>query len=324
MARNDRLRVVAVGGLIAVALALPFAGSDYLVFLLASVWTAAVVILGMNFMIHTTGLVSLGQAAVSAVGAYLAVILAAQHGVPVVVAVALGGAGAGVVGLVLAVAAVRVKGPYFSILTIIFGWAVPEILNLTTGITGGYNGMFAHQPTLGPLTSNATMYYFAFLVLLLGIWIIGNLGRSTIGRSLLIIKVNPKVASTCGIDPVMMQSLGVTVGNVLAGLGGGMFAFLTGAIAPSSFDFTQSAFYLIGAIVGGVVSPIGAILGAAVVTIVPQLLAGTAYFAGVLLGLILVASLTFLPDGLVGLRLGSAWRRRRMLQSQAMGGSDDA
>ena len=323
MPRNGQISRISVWVLIAIGLALPFVASDYWVFMLASVWTAAVVILGMNFTIQHTGLVSLGQAAVSAVGAYVAVILAMQHGVPLILAVALGGVAAGVVGLVLALAAVRVKGPYFSILTIIFAWSIPEILNLTTGITGGYNGMFATQPTFGPFTANATMYYFAFFVLLLGVWVVGNLERSTIGRALQIIKLSPKVASSCGINAVLMQSLGVTVGNVLAGIGGGLFAYLTGAISPSSFDFTQSAYYLIGSIVGGLASPVGAILGAAVVTVVPQILAGASYYAGVLLGLVLVVSLTFLPQGLVGIRLGRRPRVKTQPAPQTGEVSDD-
>ncbi len=312
------LRTSAIIAFVVIGLAVPFLISSARLSLLALVWITAIVVLGMTFIISNTGLVSLGQAALTASGAYVLAILMNNLGVPFYGALVGAALAGGVVGLIYALPSVRVRGPYFAIVTIILGGAVPQIVNLASGVTGGDNGVYLTSPSFGPLTASASSYYLAFVLLVISLWFCANLQNSGFGRALRIIKAHPVAATAYGINVLRVQTVGVTVGNVLAGLGGGLLALHVGGVAPGNFTLDTSSYYLIGAVVGGSTSVFGAVVGAGLVEIVLNELAGAGYYANIVLGVVLVATLTFLPNGLVGL-LGTVWNSVRSKWSNRWG-----
>lgn len=312
------LRTAVTSVLIILGIALPFMGSSTQLTFATTVWITAIVVLGMNFMIANTGLVSLGQAAIAAAGAYGTTLLMVHAGFAFWAGLLGAAVAAGLVGLVLAFPSVRVKGPYFAIITILLGSAIPQLINVGSGFTGGYNGIYVSSPSFGVLTSTASVYYLAFGLMVVVMAFVANLQRSQFGRSLRMIKTHPVAASTYGIRVVSLQIAGVTIGNVLAGLGGGLLALDIGGISPADFTLTQSIYYLIGAVVGGTHSVFGALIGAALVDGVLQVLSGASYYATIVLGAILVVALLVLPNGLIAVGgyarnvvMALAGRRRR-------------
>lgn len=298
--QSVRTRIVPVLALLS-ALMAPFFVTPSRLTLLTTLGITAIVVLGMIFVIGQTGLVSLGQAALTASGAYALAILVNETDAPWFVAVLVAAFAGGLVGSVVALPSLRVRGPYFAIVTIILGFSVPEVVNLGSEYSGGEFGIYVDQIMFGPLTAVASTYFVVAVLLAASMWFCANLQRSEFGRALRVVRTHPVAATAVGVNAFRLQTLGVTVGNVLAGLGGGLLALQVGGVTPDDFALQASTLYLVAAVVGGTHSVYGAVIGAAIVELVLNALASQSYYANIVLGVILVVSLAVLPDGVTGL-----------------------
>ncbi|MBI2503829.1 MAG: branched-chain amino acid ABC transporter permease [Candidatus Latescibacteria bacterium] len=312
---------VLVVGLAAAPWAGAALGGNYAVYLLNLTGIAVIVALGLNLLIGSTGLVSLGHAAFLAVGAYTAGVLANRLGFPFWMTLTLSGIFTGGIGVIVGLPALRLKGLYLGLATLAFQFVTEHLILHWEGLTGGANGMAVPRPALGEFTfgTDLRFYYLtAPLALLLGLGI-ANLQRSRFGRALVAIRDSDVAAEAVGVDLARYKTLAFGVSAAYAGVAGSLFAHYLGYIGPDHFTVLLSVEYLTMVIMGGMGSILGSVLGAILATLLPE---GLRLAEGALrqsypslvfpdlralvMGLVLILFIVFEPEGLAGL-----WRRVR-------------
>jgi branched-chain amino acid transport system permease protein len=303
--------VVAVGTLL-----LPIALNDSQLTVYVFIGLATMVVAGLSLLMGFAGQVSLGQGAFYAIGAYTAALLAKLLGVPPLLALALATAATAGVAVVVGLPLLRLRGHYLAFATLAFQLIVLSAIGEFARLTGGDIGL-PGVPTLsvGPLALEGQYRTFAFayvvwalaaLVLLLN----RNLVRSRPGRALRALATSEAGALAAGVAVGRTKLQVFALSAAYAGLAGGVYAFFLSYISPSSFPVLLSIQFLIMATVGGLGSVSGALVGAAAITLLVRLLAsiGTlsgmplhapAIFSYAVYGLVLVAVLLLLPQGLV-------------------------
>lgn len=239
----------------------------------------------------SAGLLSLGQGGFMAIGAYVSAILTAWVGVPFVVALVGAGLAAGLVGLLTGFPALRIRGIYLIILTMGFGEIV-RIFFLNFEPTGGASGFggLAHLTGLGAVT---------VVVLLLLVFAVQVRG-SRIGRALEAVREDELTAEVMGINLTRVKLSAFGLGAVWAGLGGALYAHHALFIDAGQFGFFRSAEIFLIVLLGGLGSPWGAVVGAAVVTLLPELLRPIQEWRMTFFGSLLVIMMVLRPWGLVG------------------------
>src|SRR5450432_1258176 len=281
--------VFAVLGL-AAALALPFfVVSPYYVHLLATIAIYSILVLGLDIVFGYTGEVSIGHAALWGIGAYTAGVLFFKLGIGLWPALIAGPLVAALFGLVLALPALRVTGPYLAMVTLAFGTIVQILVNEMTFLTNGPLGVSFVKPlfidlrgfaeTLPFLDMNRArmrdveFYYLAFIVLLLVIAAVNRLLGSHIGRAFQALRDSPIASDCMGVSVYRHKVYAFVVSAGLAGLAGGLFAYSEQYIAPNNFGFELSITFLLAVTIGGRKSRPGPIIGAVIVVFLPNLLA---------------------------------------------------
>jgi branched-chain amino acid transport system ATP-binding protein len=277
-------------------------GNGYQVYLIAIVCLTAVVGVGLNVLLGLTGQVSLGHVGFFAIGAYAVAILTTFHDVSFWLALPVAVALAGLVGVVLALPALRVAGPYLAMVTIAFGFIIENGAIEWRSLTGGANGIVnIPPPTIArhvfSLRETALCTVALAAVILLAF---RRLDRSAWGRAMRAVRAS-EVASQClGLNPVAVRIVAFALSALAAGLAGAFFAPLSGFVSPSGFTFSQSILYLLAVIVGGAGTTLGPLVGAAMVVLLPQLLAGLAEYQVLFFGAVLLIVLWLAPEGIVG------------------------
>jgi ABC-type branched-subunit amino acid transport system ATPase component/ABC-type branched-subunit amino acid transport system permease subunit len=280
----------------AAALALPtLTANTYYLYLACSIGLLTIVTAGLNVLAGFTGQISLGHAGFYALGAYAAALAATRLGAPGwVAAIAAVVVTAGVGGAVAA-AALRVSGPYLAMVTIAFGIIVEHVLVEWVSVTGGPGGIFNI-----PKLSVAGSYWLIAAAAAVAIWLTSNLRRSPWGRAMLAVKSSEVAAESLGLSTYVVRIVAFTISAALAGLAGGLFAFLNGYISPDSFTLQTSIVFLLALLFGGLGSLAGPLAGAVALTVLPELLTGLADYRLILYGSLLLISIYWLPAGVVG------------------------
>ncbi len=255
-------------------------------------------ILGLSIYITlAAGQLSLGQAALMGIGAYTGALLTVTWGWPLPLSVLAGILTAGLAAGALGVVVLRLRGVFLAIATLGFG-AMFGILVLNIPLTGGAEG-------LRPIPSETTTWqiYLVLALLAYGFW---RFDGSTFGRSLFALRDDEAAASTLGIDPFRTNLIAFVASGMVAGLAGGLSAHLTRIITPRDFGFESALEILVFAIVGGTTGFAGPILGAALMTVLPEVLRFLPLEPGAVnlfvSGAILLLVILFLPGGLISLR----------------------
>ncbi|MGM7668950.1 branched-chain amino acid ABC transporter permease [Microbacterium sp. A93] len=260
----------------------------------ANLW-AAMAIMALSVVVVTggSGQVTLGHAGLMAVGAYGAAIASTKLDLPqpLPLFVALGAAT--LVGTLLAFVCLRLNGIYLAVVTLAFGWAVPELVMRFEGLTDGYRGLFPGPIMIGDteITSGLPGVYFGVIGVIIAFVLASNMLGNWSGLNVLAVKQSEILAGAFGVVPARQRIWAFVVSSFLAGLGGYIYTFSVGAVTPSSFTFDNSIAFLSAAVIGGVVSPIGALIGAAFVSVVPNLLASSPEVASIAYGVLLFAAL---------------------------------
>jgi branched-chain amino acid transport system permease protein len=306
--------------LLALVTALVWFLPSYYTGLLTLIALYALVTIGLNLFMGYAGQVSLGQAAFFGIGAYTSAALAVKTlGMPWHVSPWFGTlAGALVAALaayVLSFVALRLRENLLALATLALGIVINVVFNQWEFI-GGSSG-FKDIPgfALGSFTFDQRAYaILAWALLAVGLWFAGNLVRSSFGRSLIAISAGELGAQALGVDSERLKRQTFVLSAVYAGVAGGVFASQASYIDPSSFDFLLSVNFVLMSVIGGIRSLSGAVIGAAVVvalrqilqTVVPLVLpSARGDFQSFFFGVILIAMLIFLPRGLAG-RLSEA------------------
>lgn len=295
-----RWALVALGALLA---AWPWLAPRYFVFLASLILVNAVVALGLNLLSGYTNQLSFGHAGFLAIGAYTAALLTLHApAVPVVATLAAAGALTAVVGLAFGVPCLRLSGLYLAMATLAFGFVITEaILNLD-GLTRGADGLRVPVARLGgwALATDTARYYLVAGVTVLLVAAAANLARTRTGRALLAIRESEIAAQASGVPVARYKTIAFGVSAFYTGVAGGLFAFIVGFLSPDAFDVFMSVDFVVMIIVGGLGSVPGSIVGAAVVTVLHDSLAGFQNYRPLVFGLILVACMLFMPGGIAG------------------------
>lgn len=248
----------------------------------------------------SAGQLSLGQGGFMAIGAYLASWLTATQGWPWPLAFAAGAIAAGLVGALVGLPALRVRGIYLVLLTMAFGEIV-RVFFLNFGPTGAAQG-FRGMPFV------TTLPLVAVLAVLIAI-LAARTAASRMGRAFAAINRDELAAEVMGIDITRAKLASFTVGAVVAGLAGALWAHYVQFIEPEEFGFARSVMPFTFVVVGGLQTFWGSLVGAAVLTLLPEWLRFLKEWRLALYGVAMLAVMIVRPQGLVDHRLVEAVRR---------------
>ena len=303
---------LAFAAVIAALAVLPFAAglSPYSHNLVTLAYLMIAGALAWNWMGGYLGQVSFGHAAMFGVGGFVAARLMLATSLPVPVTWLVGGLAAGILALG-AHPTLRLRGPYFSIATIGIGEATRLVFTYWEEFTGGASGL--SLPIVPGM--KLRLYWWALALMALvgaGSWLIR---RSTLGLQLLAIKADVDAAGDVGVSATLYQDLMLALSGAVVGVTGGLYASYFSFIEPNDmFGFDRSIAFVLMAVIGGVGTVFGPVLGAVVFVLLRQfLLASYPQLYLGLYGALLIVIILFEPLGLtgLGLRLVRALRRRR-------------
>ena len=271
----------------------------------------AVVCIGLNLLIGYAGQISLGHAGFFALGAYASAVLTTHYKWPGLVAMLAGAVAVALLAFLLARPILRLKGHYLAMATLGLGIIIAIVINREIPITGGPDGMSV--PALWVwewrLTGAATWYWIAAGALFIAVWFSLNLVESPIGRALRALHGSEIAAETTGIDTTRYKVLVFVVSAVFASIAGSLFAHAERFVTPVEAGFLRSIEFVTMVVLGGMASTFGAVVGAVILTVLPQVLAAAHDYKHVALGAIMIGVMIFMPRGLVP-SLAALWRRR--------------
>ena len=281
----------------------------YLAHLLIIIGIFAILTMGQNIILGYTGLFGIAQAGFYGIGAYTSALVVLKLGLPFWSGLLAAGVVAGLIGWLLGLCTMRLGGDYFCIATLGFVVIMRQVLLNWESLTRGAFGLTdIPRPELFGFSFDSRISYcfLVWLVLLALSVIMNNVGESRLGRSFKAIRDNEIAALGMGINNVQTKVVAVALGSAYAGLAGSLYAHYAGYIEPSAFTMMETIIVLCMAVLGGMGSVSGSILGAAILTAVPELLrlvgvTGTlSIYRQLLYGVILVAAILIRPQGVMG------------------------
>lgn len=289
---------------LAIAAGLPFMLSSYHLQVAIMVGIFALLSLSLNFLIGYTGTISLGHAGFFLVGSYTSAILSTRYSMPFPVSLVLAAAVTSLSGLLLAIPAMRLSGHFLAVITIAFGLILHVLAINLEWLTNGVSGIsgIARPSFFGWALKGDVSYYF--LVLLILAVVSGMLTvyvRSGFGRALTALCDDEVAAGCMGIKVNQAKIQAFVISAGIAGIAGCLYAHYVRYINPESFTIDISIRILIMAVVGGIGSITGSIVGAAVVYVLPEALRFLNSYYYLVFGAVIIAILLYLPGGLVSL-----------------------
>jgi len=288
---------------IGLALILPLFLNNYYIDTLSLALLYAILAVGLNVTVGQTGLLDLGYAAFYGIGAYLYALLSTRMGLPFWPGLLLGGVTAALFGLLLGMITLRLQGDYLAIVTLGFVQIVYLVLNNWDAVTHGPNGILQiGRPRIAGFQLNRPIhfYYLALSLLTLTVVVVSRLTHSQIGRAFLAIREDPVAAAAMGINVTWMKIGAFALGAGIAGVAGVFFAAKYAFVSPESFNFQESVRVLSMVVLGGMGSLPGAVLGALLLTLLPEFLRELEHYRMLVFGMALVVMMRFRPQGLWG------------------------
>jgi branched-chain amino acid transport system permease protein len=269
---------------------------------LAGIYT--LITLGLNLLSGYTGQVSMGQAGFFAVGTYVAALLAINLHLPFWAASAAALPVTAVCGALIAVPAMRLSGPYLVLATVGFGEIIRLVLLNWTPVTKGAAGLTGIPlPTFfgWRCSSEPQFYYLILSAVLLGTYVAYRLAHSKVGRTFAAIREDELAAETMGVRVNRYKSAAFILSAIYAGMAGALFGAFSGVASPDNFTFDDSVAFLCMSVIGGGRSIAGAIIGSFVLTGLSEALRALQTYRLILYGGILIFTVIYMPQGLVGL-----------------------
>ncbi len=271
------------------------------------IFVNAIAVTGIVILTGYAGQISLGHAGFAGIGAYACALAPAHFGIHPALAVVLGAAISGLLAWLVGRPILRLKGYYLGVATLGLGILISMMLNNERQLTRGPDGI--DVPELGmrallkgwglDLTNGQFWYYFCGLCMILGAWLALNLHNSPSGRALRALHGSEIAARTVGVDVARMKLQAFVISAVYASVSGSLLALQNKFITPDVAGFMHSIEMVTMAVLGGVGSVLGAIFGAAILTLLPQVLTIFAEYEQLVLGLVMMLVMIFLREGLL-------------------------
>ena len=315
MSSTRRTTVAVLGaGLLALVLPLLLHGAYHRhVLVLAGLFV--LMALGFDLVLGYLGELSLGHAAFFGIGAYTTALLTRNFDVPFPVDLLLASLVTGAAGVLIGAPSLRLKGPYFAIVTFGFAEIVRLIALNWTSVTRGPMGLpDIPHPRLGAvgITSQLGYYYVILVLIVVAIVVTRRLVESTVGHAVLAIRENEELASASGIPTFRFKLLVFVIGMIFTGAAGSVYARYVHFVDPTALSFYYTVTVASMVIVGGQGSITGTILGAVIFTLLPEYLRVVESARLVIFGALLMAATVFLPGGLRGLLRSTPRREHRV------------
>ncbi|MGH2627155.1 MAG: branched-chain amino acid ABC transporter permease, partial [Anaerolineales bacterium] len=303
---------LALAAFLAVVVALPWAVSGRIslsVFLFIGL--NALIAVGLSLLGGQAGQISLGQAAFYGIGAYISAITTLRYGINPWIGMGLAIAGSALVAYVVGAPILILRGHFLVLGTLALNVIVDVLIRNLQTLTGGPSGLTGIPPlALGTvaLRGDRVYYYLAWGAALAAVWLGGNLIASRVGRALAAVRASEVAAATLGINPAHYKARTFAISAAFAGLAGSLYVHYLSFVSPSPFVFEFSITLLVMSVLGGIAYLPGAVLGAAILTLLREGLrtvlprffraGASAEYEIIVFGLLLAVVVIFSPGGL--------------------------
>jgi branched-chain amino acid transport system permease protein len=309
--------------LLLAAVSVPFLLDDYGVYILNLALVYAMVGIGLNLLLGYTGQFAFAQAALMGIGAYTAAILMTRLAWPFWVTLPAAGIVTSLIGSICTLPSLRMRSVYLALVTLAFAELVVWVLLHWKSMTLGTDGIPVRPPHLFGVRVDRGWPFSMLAGVVLAI--LYGCARvtldSSVGRAFVAVRENEILAQCSGINVARTKLVAFMLCAFYAGIGGAFFAVVTGYIAPASFDLDHLVVLFSAGVVGGLLSLPGAIIGALLMTVLPELLRDVQSIQEIVFGLLLTVCIVSMPEGIAGfLRrrgvlppeiLARGWRRLR-------------
>lgn len=273
----------------------------------------ATLCVGLNLLVGYGGQISLGHAGFFALGAYGSALLTGRYGLPPLAALLLSAGVVGALAFVVGRPILKLKGHYLAMATLGIGIIIHIVLKTESAVTGGPDGLGVDAFSVAGLivSGDQAWYWLAAVLVVIAVWLSLNLVDSPVGRALRAVHGSEVGAEVVGVDTTGYKVLVFVVSAVFASVVGSLFAHKNGFITPDIGSFFRSIEVVTMVVLGGMASTFGAVVGAVLLTLLPQFLASFEDYEAMVLGGIMMGTMIFMPKGLLpSLRLLLAKRRR--------------
>jgi ABC-type branched-subunit amino acid transport system ATPase component/ABC-type branched-subunit amino acid transport system permease subunit len=277
-------------------------GNGYQTFIIVTVGLTAIVGIGLNVILGLNGQISLGHVAFYAIGAYAVGILTTTYQWSFWPALLVSGVAAGLAGVLLAIPALRVRGPYLAMVTIAFGFVIEQGAAEWQTFTGGWNGISGIPgPTVfGADIGEKGIGYLTVALTALAMVAYARLSEGPWGNAMRAVRDSEAASVSIGLDPTLIRTTAFGISAIAAGVAGGVYASISNFISPESFPFFQSILFLLVVMLGGADRLLGPLVGACVVVLLPELLATLGQYRLLFVGALMLLVLRLAPVGIVG------------------------
>ena len=309
------LTVASIGLLILLTIPLLLPGK-YLLQLVNLGLISLIVVVGLNYITGYCGQINFGQAAFWGIGAYVTA-LATMNGISFWFALPLAAVATGLCSLLLGIPTLKLRAYYLAMATIGFGEIVQLVLIHWEPVTGGTSGLRGVPGvSIGGhlISGNLEHYYFLLLWCALALGLALRVRASKLGRAMIALRDSEIAAEVAGVDTVRIKMLAFAMSSMYAGVAGGLYVSYVNYVSPDLFSNAQAVLFFTMLVVGGTGSAVGAVLGTALLTALPEALRFLKEWYLVLYGVGVILIIIFIPEGLVS--LGLRWRKQDPLDSK--------
>ncbi len=292
-----------------------FISSDYYLSILIFIGINAIAAMGLSLLMGYAGQISLGHAAFFGIGAYCSGVFTVKFGIPVFWAFVCGILLSAIMAIAIAVPTLKLKGHYLAVATLGFGEIIFILFNELLDLTGGPSGLSGIPPAelLGFAVTGSTSFFYLVWILFLVLLVFSlNVIHSRMGRALRAVHGSDLAAEAMGIDVSRLKVQVFVLSAIYASIAGSLYAHFVTFISPPTFGLFASILLLMMVVIGGSGSIWGALLGAGILTLLPEYLRALKDFDILVYGIILVVILLFMPEGIFkGLTvLTKRWRKK--------------
>ena len=319
-----KYRVPLIAAVLVASVVLPVVFPDKYVLRIATMCLLYVMItLSLNLMVGFLGQMSFGHAAFYGIGAYTTAILTTTYDVPFVPAFLAAGVVAGLFGLLLGLPVLKLKGYYFTIITMVFCEIIRVVELNWMDLTRGPLGIMAiPKPEIFGFVFGTPQrqYFFMLVLVILSAIVVRNIMNSRIGYAILAIRDDELAAGAMGIPVFRYKMIVFVISSLMVGLAGAFYACYSSYIDPSSFAASVSNNMLVMVIFGGLGNTVGSFIGAITLTVLPEMLRGLMQYRQLIYGALLVLLMMVKPQGLLG-DINFKYIRQRMNMRRGKGGA---